>query len=175
MRNPAAALLIAAALTLLSPWPLTAQQPAGSIDPPPGSRVLLQVKGEGAQIYTCSTTQDGVKWVLKAPDARLLDSAGKVIGRHFAGPTWQLSEGGKIKGQVQGELVASKPSPDSGSAAWLLLRAKAGSGSLARVAFIRRSQTSGGAAPASGCAAPSDAGMSDRVPYTAAYTFYSAP
>jgi hypothetical protein len=128
---------------------------------------VLEAKGEGVQIYTC----DGAKWTFKAPDARLLDASGKVIGSHFAGPTWKLDDGG----QVQGELIAGKPSPDTDSIPWLLLRAKPGSaaGSLASADFIRRTGTHGGVAPASGCQGSSDAGKTQRVPYSATYTFYT--
>jgi hypothetical protein len=169
MRPPAAS-LIAAALSLL---PLNAQQPASPIDPPAGARVVLEAKGEGLQIYTCSTAQPGLKWTLKAPDAKLLDASGKIIGSHFAGPTWKLTDGS----QVQGELIASKPSQEANSVAWLLLRAKPGTaaGSLATVGFIRRTETHGGAAPASGCESPGDAGKTAQIPYTATYTFYSQP
>jgi hypothetical protein len=148
-----------------------AQQPAGSIEPPEGARAVLQAKGDGVQIYTCTDTPGGTKWTLKGPDAKLLDASGQTIGTHFAGPRWKLTDGG----QVQGELLANKPAPEAGSVPWLLLRAKAGtaSGSLAKVAFIRRTETHGGVAPASGCQVPQDAGKSAQSPYTATYTFYA--
>jgi hypothetical protein len=152
---------------------LQAQQTNASIDPPAGAQVVLQAHGDGVQIYTCTSTPDATKWVLKAPDAKLLDATGKQIGTHFAGPMWKLNDGS----QVQGELVANMPSPEAGSVAWLLLRAKAGTaeGALASVAFIRRTDTHGGAAPASGCVSSQDAGKTAQVHYTATYTFYSAP
>ncbi len=150
---------------------LRAQQARGSIDLPAGVQVVLQAKGEGVQIYTCTSAPGGAKWVFKAPDAKLLDASGKTIGSHFAGPAWKLSDGS----QVQGELVASKPAPDTGSVAWLLLHAKPGTatGALADVAFIRRTETHGGVAPTSGCEGSQDAGKTVQVPYTATYTFYS--
>jgi hypothetical protein len=150
---------------------LNAQQPAGSIDAPEGARVVLMAKGDGVQIYSCTDSPAGIKWMLKGPDAKLLDAGGKVIGAHFAGPTWKLNDGG----QVQGELLANKPSPEAGSIPWLLLRAKAGmaSGSLASVAFIRRTETHGGVAPASACQSAADAGKTLQVRYTATYTFYA--
>jgi hypothetical protein len=76
---------------------------------------------------------------------------------------------------VQGELMASKPAPESGSIPWLLLRAKpaSASGKLASVAFIRRTDTHGGVAPSTGCQDPADVGQTSRIPYTAAYTFYT--
>jgi hypothetical protein len=136
---------------------------------------VLEAKGEGVQIYACNVikggTQGGFKWVLKGPDARLLDDSGKQIGTHFAGPTWKLADGS----QVMGEPMASKPSPDADSVAWLLLRAKSGSatGRLAAVAFIRRTETRGGVPDAPECGAQGDVGKIAQVPYTATYTFYS--
>ncbi|HEX4005375.1 MAG TPA: DUF3455 domain-containing protein [Acidobacteriaceae bacterium] len=151
---------------------LSAQQGAGSVEPPAGARVVLQAKGEGVQVYGCASGANGFAWALQGPDARLLDAVGKQIGTHFAGPTWKLNDGG----QVQGALIASEASPDAGSVAWLLLRAKAGTatGSMAEIAFIRRTETHGGVASKTQCATASDAGKTVRVPYTATYTFYAA-
>jgi Protein of unknown function (DUF3455) len=157
-------MIAASALTL------NAQQPSPSIDLPEGARAVLQAKGDGVQIYACTVAPAGTKWMLKGPDAKLLDASGQVIGTHFAGPTWKLNDGG----QVQGELLANRPSPETGSIPWLLLRAKAGTtvGSLASVTLIRRTETHGGTAPASGCQSPQDAGKTVQIPYTATYTFY---
>lgn len=148
-----------------------AQRASGSIDLPGGARAVLQAKGDGVQIYMCSAGNDGPRWVLNAPDAKLLDADGKTIGSHFAGPTWRLEDGS----QVQGELIASQPAPQSNSVAWLLLRAKAGTatGALAEVAFIRRTETHGGVAIESNCANSHDVGNTARIPYTATYTFYA--
>ena len=158
------AFLIASAVCIPT---LSAQQPGGSIDVPAGAREVLRAKGVGTQNYTCTGTQEGTKWVLKGPDAKLLDSAGKTIGSHFAGPTWKLDDGG----QVRGKLMASKPAPVAGSVAWLLLRADAGTaaGSLAGVAYIRRTDTVGGVAPAGTC----ESGKTTQVDYSATYTFYA--
>ena len=164
-----AAFLIA---VLVAPPASLAQQTGASIDSPAGSRSVLQVQGNGVQIYTCTDTHDGLKWVLKAPDAKLLDASGKVIGKHFAGPTWSLDDGS----QVQGVLIASKPAPEANSVAWLLLGAKTGTatGKLAEVKFIRRTETHGGVAAQSGCqSSVVDAGKLAQIPYTATYTFYA--
>jgi hypothetical protein len=160
-----AASLILAAVSIAT---LHAQQSDGSIDVPAGARAALEAKGVGFQIYTCTETRGGPKWVLTAPDAKLLDSSGKTIGSHFAGPTWKLEDGS----QVQGDRIASRPAPEAGSVAWLLLRAKAGTatGKLADIAFIRRTETHGGVAADSACTT----GDTSRVSYTATYTFYTA-
>ena len=140
-----------------------------SIEVPGDVRELMQAKGDGVQIYTCAKVENGQKWVLQKPDAKLLDRNGKVIGAHFAGPTWKLEDGG----MVQGESPVPMPSPDPNSVPWLLLRAKAGtaSGSLGSVTYITRTETQGGLAT-TGCQQTGDIGKSLPVPYSATYTFY---
>jgi hypothetical protein len=167
MRNLAAS-FITAVVSILAQ---SAQQTGGSIDAPVGARVVLQAKGDGVQIYVCAGSHAELKWILKAPDAKLLDASGTAIGSHFAGPTWSLTDGS----QVQGAQIASKPAPDGDSVAWLLLQAKAGTatGKLADVKFIRRTETHGGVPPESGCKSSSDAGKIVRIPYSATYTFYA--
>lgn len=163
-------LAMAVILSAVSIGCLEGQSTGGSVDVPAGAQVVLTARGEGVQIYSCSAAQGGLKWVLTGPDARLLDGAGKQIGTHFAGPTWKLTDGSMVVGQ----LMASQPSPDANSVAWLLLRGKSGTatGRLANVTFIRRTETHGGVAAASACQTQADAGKTVRVPYTATYTFY---
>ena len=160
--------LIAVAVSILT---LSAQQTGDPTDPPVGTRVVLQATGDGVQIYVCSNAHDGLKWILKGPDAKLLDASGKVIGSHFAGPTWKLMD----DSQVQGQLITSRPAPDVNSVPWLLLRAKSGTatGGLASVEFIRRTETRGGVAAESDCQNPQDAGKTAQIHYTATYTFYT--
>jgi hypothetical protein len=134
--------------------------------------MVLQAKGVGFQVYVCTSTREGSDWVLKAPDAKLFDASGKEIGTHFAGPTWKLTDGS----QVQGELIASRPAPEPNAVPWLLLRSRPGTatGKLAGVAFIQRADTHGGSAPATGCRSPGDLDQSLRVPHSATYTFFAA-
>jgi hypothetical protein len=155
-----ALILVAALITSAA---LAAKQTASPIDLPPGTHeLLLETKGEGVQIYTCT---DG-KWTLKAPDAKLLDPQGTVIGTHFAGPTWKLTDGSEVKGKA----IASQPSPDADSVPWLLIQAvpSSGSGQFTDVNYIRRTETHGGAAPKESCTTGES-----RQPYTATYSFYS--
>lgn len=152
--------------------PLGAQQPGASIAVPTGARAVLEARGTGVQIYACKDTGGAIGWALTGPEARLLDASGKAIGKHFAGPTWELTDGST----VQGAPVASQASPEANSVAWLLLRAKTGSatGRLRDIAFIRRTETHGGVADPSACRSAGDVGKSLRVPYSATYTFYAA-
>jgi hypothetical protein len=152
---------IALFTALIAPIALTAQQTPSSIDAPPGAKLLLEAKGDGAQIYSCTDS----KWTLKEPDAKLLDAQGKVIGAHFAGPAWRLTDGSEVKGKA----IANQPSPDAASVPWLLLQAVPGSGKgrFANVGYIRRTETQGGAAPKEACSSGEI-----KVPYTATYSFY---
>jgi hypothetical protein len=131
-----------------------------SIDVPPHSRLLLRAVGNGDQIYGCV---DG-SWVLKAPDAKLLNQKGSIIGRHFAGPTWQLNDGSWVKGKA----VAKQIAPDATAVPWLLLQSVGGAGRLAAVRFIQRIGTHGGNAPDGSCSQSAIR----RVPYKATYSFY---
>ena len=142
---------------------LQAQTPSPNIDVPSGAHLLMTATGDGAQIYTCTDSH----WTLKAPDAKLLDANGKQIGTHFAGPTWKLNDGSEVKGKA----IGSQPSPKAGSVAWLLVQAvpESGKGQFANVAYIRRTETNGGAAPKEACT-----GDTLSVPYRATYTFYTA-
>jgi Protein of unknown function (DUF3455) len=137
-------------------------KPSSSIEAPAGTGLLLEASGDGSQVYSCT---DG-HWTLKAPDAKLLDAHGQVIGTHFAGPTWRLEDGSEVKGKA----IASRPAGDTSSVPWLLVQAVPGSGSgkLANVSYIRRTETHGGAAPTEACASGEQ-----RVPYTAKYSFYT--
>jgi len=155
-----ALIFFAALITLAAP---AAKQTQSPIDLPPGNHeLLLEAKGDGVQIYTCV---DG-KWTLKAPDAKLLDLQGTVIGAHSAGPTWKLTDGSEVKGKA----IASQPSPEADSVPWLLIEAVPGSGSgqFADVNYIRRTETHGGAAPKEACT-----DGESRQHYTATYSFYS--
>jgi hypothetical protein len=139
-----------------------AQTAKESIDVPPHFRLLLRAIGKGDQVYGCINGS----WVLKAPDARLLDQDGSVVGRHFEGPTWQLNDGSWVRGKA----IAQNIAPDTTGVPWLLLESVGGNGRLGAVWFIQRTETHGGRAPDVTCS--QDAIR--RVPYTAAYSFYEA-
>ena len=139
-----------------------AQTAKESIDVPPHSRLLLRAIGSGDQVYGCVNG----RWALTAPDAKLLNQDGSVIGRHFAGPTWKLNDGSWVKGRA----VAKQVVPDATAVPWLLLESVGGAGRLGTVRFIQRTGTHGGNAPDGSC---SESAMR-RVPYTATYSFYEA-
>jgi hypothetical protein len=151
---------------------VAAQDPGSSIEVPAGSRLVMEAQGDGVQVYVCKQAGGSISWTLTGPEAQLLDPSGRPMGKHFAGPTWQLTDGST----VQGVLMASRPSSEAGAVAWLLLGAKPGTatGKMSEVAFIRRTQTHGGVADPAGCRTADDAGKTARVPYSAHYAFYAA-
>jgi hypothetical protein len=145
-----------------------------AIKAPPDRAVSVAARGVGVQIYECKAKKDDAsafEWTLKAPEADLLDANGKSIGKHYAGPTWESTDGSK----VVGALKAKVDSPDPAAIPWLLLDVKStdGQGVFAKTEAVQRLATEGGKAPKDGCNA-ADAGKETRVPYQATYYFYAA-
>lgn len=138
-----------------------------AIDLPPEHKLVLSVKAQGVQIYQCRADQDSGKlaWFLLAPEANLFDQDGRKIGKHFAGPTWELNDGSKIIGQLRAKADA----PDKQGIPWLLLDAQQGSVRFATVKFIQRGHTNGGIAPST--VGSEKVGAEMRIPYTADYKF----
>ena len=132
----------------------------------------LETHAAGVQIYDCKPGKDDparFEWVFRAPEADLFDAAGKKIGKHYAGPTWESNDGSKVVGEVK----ARDDGPDVNAIPWLLLSAKStsGVGALGKTVSVQRLQTVGGKAPSGGCS-PSQADKEVRVPYSAMYYFY---
>jgi hypothetical protein len=147
------------------------QVPA-QLQPPEGTKVVLHARAKGDQVYTCKQDGGQSSWTLKAPDAQLFDESGKVLGHHFAGPTWELKDSSAVTGKV----AARFDPPDKNAIPWLLLTAvdHSGNGLMNNVTHIQRLNTSGGKAPATGCDG-SHVGDETRVAYTADYFFYGNP
>jgi len=134
--------------------------------------LALETAARGVQIYECSARKDEptrFEWTFKAPEANLFDMAGRRIGKHYAGPTWESEDGSKVVGVVR----ARDNGPDSGAIPWLLLDAKAttGTGVFGRTTSIQRVRTVGGSPPTETCS-EAQAGKVARVGYSATYYFY---
>jgi hypothetical protein len=151
-----------------------AVQVPDNLKPAAGEAMMSVVAARGVQIYECRARKDNPaagEWAFVAPEAELLDSAGKVIGKHYAGPHWEAGDGSKIVGAVKARADA----PQGGAIPWLLLSTKSvgGSGTFSKVTSIQRVGTVGGLAPADGC---SNAlfGKTARVAYAADYVMFAA-
>jgi hypothetical protein len=148
---------------------LTAFTASAHAQSAPAKPSAIEAFGKGVQIYTCKASNGSYAWSLKAPDATLQDAKGNVIGKHFAGPSWQATDGSIVVGAP----LNASPSPNASAIAWLVLQAKShsGEGTMANVQYIVRTRTEGGVAPAGGCDA-SHPGSEVRVPYSAIYLFF---
>jgi hypothetical protein len=105
-----------------------------------------------------------------APEAELFDSRGNLIGRHYAGPSWEATGDGS---KVVGTVTTRAEAPEAGAIPWLLLSTKSvgGRGYFSDVTSVQRVATHGGVAPAGGC---DGVGEQVRIPYTADYYFFHA-
>jgi hypothetical protein len=166
-----AAPLLAAGCAAVGP---AAQGVPDPLRPGPGETLARIVPAQGVQIYQCRARADNpaaFEWAFVAPEAELLDTKGRRIGRHYAGPHWEALDGSRVAGTVKARADA----PYAGTIPWLLLAAKSAgpTGDFSAVTSIQRINTVGGAAPQTPCTAAT-AGRSARVDYRADYYFYAA-
>lgn len=131
----------------------------------PGETIVATFHAEGSQIYECKANPGGkLVWQFREPIATLVLD-GKTVGRHYAGPKWELSDGSL----VQGKVVGIAPGSTADDIPWLKLEAtmRAGNGALLHVTTVQRINTGGGVAQGP-CDKPGDF---LSVPYHADYVF----
>ena len=155
------ALSLVAALIL--PGSAMAQIPAAIATPEEATVVTLHA--EGAQIYECKAGSDHkLVWTFREPTATLR-LKGKTVGRYYAGPNWEHTDGSGVAANV----VASVPGKTTHDIPWLKLRATAhrGRGTLSGVTTVLQINTQGGVH-----GGPCDkTGDLHSAPYTADYVF----
>jgi Protein of unknown function (DUF3455) len=155
------------------------QQPSAEVRVPDKLRpqsnesLAMIVRAKGVQIYECRARKDqvgGYEWAFVAPEADLFDVSGNRIGRHYAGPRWESTDGSTIAGT----LKESAPAPLANAIPWLLLTVKPAGpeGSFSKVTSIQRVNTVGGVAPREGCSQTA-VGTTARMDYTADYYFFT--
>ena len=143
----------------------TAQKALPEAIAAPGETAILTLHAEGAQVYECKTSADGaLAWVFREPIATLF-SDGKTVGRHYAGPTWEYTDGSAVVGQVLG----TAPGQVAMDMPWLKLgvTSRRGSGVLGPATTVQRINTMGGKLNGA-CYKP---GTYESVPYSADYVF----
>jgi hypothetical protein len=131
-----------------------------------GETLIATARATGAQVYECKTNSDGkLMWQFREPIATLVID-GKTVGRHFAGPVWEMADGSAVSARVS----AQAPGASTNDIPLLRLdvAARHGSGLLNGVTTIQRLNTRGGRAD-SACESP---GTFLSVPYSADYAFY---
>ncbi len=190
-------IVIVAAFVVALPKPALAD----SITVPPvpdnlqvetGNKVFLVGHATGTQNYICLPSGSGFAFALFTPQATLFDEGHEQIITHFFSPnpsednivraTWVHS---RDTSTVWAAMVPDGSSTDpkfveKGAVPWVLLEVKGhqdgptGGDKLSGTTFVQRLNTSGGAAPSTGCASLSDVGKKAFVPYTADYFFYKS-
>ena len=130
-----------------------------------GEAIVLTVHAEGAQVYECKAAADGkLGWAFREPVATLL-ADGKTVGRHYAGPNWEHSDGSAVVGKAAGNAPGATPN----DIPWLKLSvvSSRGSGTLTGVTTVQRINTQGGKLDG----ACDKAGSFRSAPYSAEYVF----
>ncbi len=141
------------------------------IPPPAGTTVVREVQAGGAQVYACRAASAGAyQWTLVGPNAILVNEDGTNFGTHTAGPTWTATDGSAITADGAHPLATVKRS-EGVPALLLSVTSSTGTGVLSGVRFVRRADTAGGFAPATGCDA-SHVNARIAKHYSAVYTFY---
>src|ERR1700681_1732222 len=143
----------------------SAQTPVPDAIAATGEAVVLSVHAEGAQVYECKAGADGKSaWAFREPVATLVFD-GKTIGRHYAGPNWEHSDGSAVVGKAAGNA----PGATASDIPWLKLQVTSsrGSGVLTGVTTVQRINTTGGKLDG----ACDKAGTFKSAPYSADYVF----
>lgn len=148
-----------------------------AVQAPAGHRVALELVGKGDAIYQCTTFGTGTaalthRWTFVRPDARLMDRAGKQVGRYFGPPpTWDITAGSRVSAKEQATAPAS-----ANALPYQLLVADPAMGSqdtFKGTTYVQRVNIQGGAVPTKPCEWMNDRAM-ESVPYQADYIFYRA-
>jgi hypothetical protein len=141
--------------------PVTAPAAFGIADRP----AILVAHGVGAQIYECKADAGGAtNWIFREPVATLV-RRGETIGHHYAGPTWELTDGDTVKGKQ----LAAAPGATPADIALLKLDIVEhhGNGALKDAKLVLRLNTHGGVLKGE-CP---QAGELRAEPYSADYAF----
>jgi len=138
---------------------------------PTGHELAWLTVGVGEITYECRDKKDMPgqwEWAFAGPVATLSSKGGQVVGKYYAGPTWEANDGSK----VTGKQVAISPG-GAGNIPLQLVKANPamGQGELQNVSYIQRLNTKGGVAPGLPCGLDQK-GQRQQVAYQADYAFF---
>jgi uncharacterized protein DUF3455 len=164
--RPRIAVPVVAAAATFAAAALAAAELPDVVAAAPGETLIATIHAEGAQVYECKADAAGkLAWQFREPIATLV-ADGKTIGRHFAGPSWELDDGSLVTGKVAARAAGATATDIP------LLKLSAtpqrDRGQLAAATTIQRINTKGGVAEG----ACNSAGAMLSVPYSADYAFY---
>jgi hypothetical protein len=160
--KPAALAVLLLSGSLVS---VAAQTPLPDAIAAPGEATILTLHAEGAQVYDCKAGSDGkLAWAFREPIATLM-ADGKTVGRHYAGPNWEYSDGSAVVGKAAGNA----PGATANDIPWLKLTvvSQRGNGVLTGITTVQRINTQGGKLDGA-CDKP---GATRSAPYSADYVF----
>jgi hypothetical protein len=169
-----------------------------NLEVPPGNHAFLVGHAVGTQNYICLPSGSGFAYSLFTPEATLFNDDGDQLITHFFSVNPNPKDNGAIRAtwessrdtstiwagvflNPQTGLIGTSTDPKfvaKGAVPWLLLNVvgdatgPTGGHRLTSSTFVQRLNTSGGVAPSTGCASPTDVGRRAFVPYTADYFFY---
>lgn len=158
-------LQVVAAAAIIAASPSSARAEAPAVAAAANEALVAVVHAVGAQVYECKPDARGQStWQFREPIATLLID-GKTVGRHFAGPSWELTDGSAVTGKVIGRApgATAKDIP----LLKLEVTSRREGGQLASVTSIQRLNTVGGTLDG---ACPSASALVS-VPYAADYAF----
>lgn len=145
-----------------------------SIQVPAGNKVAMETVGVGTVTYECrdkANMPGQMEWVFVGPDARLMDRAGKQVGKYYGPPaTWESNDGSKLTAT---QLAVAPSSPTSLPYQLVKANPAMGNGAMTGVTYIQRVKLTGGVAPATACTA-ANKGARSTVNYQADYIFWKA-
>ena len=143
-----------------------------AIRAPAGTMQKMVAVGSGELTYECREKKDMAgtfEWGFVGPVATLKTKSGEVVGKYYAGPTWESVDGSKLTGKQ----LAVAPN-GTGNIPMQLVKADpaTGMGAMQGISHIQRLQTVGGAAPAAATCMMANKGERKAVAYQANYVFY---
>ena len=77
---------------------------------PAGQKMMMATTGVGEITYECREKKDMAgahEWAFVAPVATLYAADRKVVGKYYAGPTWESADGSKVTGKQLAVAPAS--------------------------------------------------------------------
>ncbi|MDA7414989.1 DUF3455 domain-containing protein [Xenophilus arseniciresistens] len=145
-----------------------------SIQVPAGHKVSMETVGVGTVQYECRDKANApgqMEWTFVGPDARLMDRAGKQVGKYYGPPaTWEANDGSKLTAT---QLAVAPSGPTSLPYQLVKANPATGNGAMSGVTYIQRVALQGGIAPATACTA-ANKGARSTVNYQADYIFWKA-
>lgn len=140
---------------------------------PDGHRQVMYTTAAGEITYECREKKDmagAYEWAFAGPVATLKDLSGKVVGKYYAGPTWESNDGSKVTAK---QVAVSPNGTDNIPLQLVKGNPSTGEGAMKDISYIQRLNTVAGVAPKLPCGAEQK-GQRKQVAYSADYVLYKA-